>query len=139
VAAHDHCQARDRDKGVLQTARKLAKDVFGKIAPDGEEADHSLQRCTLDQVDSGYSVGFSYDSSPVDNNHRTFDLPVDEAYKLSAAYFWKGARKLDYSLGGTMYFVGEANINQTVQGVRAAGKYDSNYILFLGGTVRYRF
>ena len=26
------------DKGVLQTARKLAKDVFGKIAPDGEDA-----------------------------------------------------------------------------------------------------
>ncbi len=93
----------------------------------------------LDQVDSGYSIGVSYDSSPVDNKHRTFDLPVDEAYKLSAAYFWKGAKSLDYSLGGTMYFVGEANINQTVQGVRAAGKFDSNYILFLGGTVRYRF
>jgi long-chain fatty acid transport protein len=93
----------------------------------------------LDQVDSGYSIGVSYDSSPVDNKHRTFDLPVDEAYKLSAAYFWKGARKLDYSLGGTMYFVGEANIDQTVQGVRSAGKYDSNYLLFLGGTVRYRF
>ena len=93
----------------------------------------------LDQVDSGYAVGFSYDSSPVDNKHRTFDLPVDEAYKLSAAYFWKGANKLDYSLGTTMYFIGNANIDLTVQGVRAAGKFDSNYILFLGGTVRYRF
>jgi len=93
----------------------------------------------LDQVDSGYSVGVSYDSSPVDNKHRTFDLPVDEAYKLSAAYFWKGASKLDYSVGGTMYFIGDANIDLTAQGVRAAGKYDSNYILFLGGTMRYRF
>jgi long-chain fatty acid transport protein len=87
----------------------------------------------------GYTVGFSYDSSPVDNKHRTFDLPVDEAYKLSAAYFWEGAKSLDYSLGGTMYFIGDADIDQTIQGVRAAGKYDSNYILFLGGTVRYRF
>ena len=87
----------------------------------------------------GYSVGVSYDSSPVDNKHRTFDLPVDEAYKLSAAYFWEGTKQLDYSLGGTMYFIGDANIDLTAQGVRAAGKYDSNNILFLGGTVRYRF
>lgn len=93
----------------------------------------------LEQEDSGYSVGFAYDSSPVDNKHRTFDLPVDEAYKLSAAYFWKGARELVFSLGGTMYFIGDANIDQAAQGVRAAGKYDRNNILFLGGTVRYQF
>jgi hypothetical protein len=38
-----------------------------------------------------------------------------------------------------MYFIGDANIDLTAQGVRAAGKYDSNNILFLGGTVRYEF
>jgi long-chain fatty acid transport protein len=32
-----------------------------------------------------YSVGFSYDSSPVRNKDRTIDLPFDETYKLSAA------------------------------------------------------
>ena len=89
--------------------------------------------------DSGYSVGFSYDSSPVDNKHRTFDLPVDEVYKLSASYFWKGSKRLDYSLGSTLYMIGDAKIDLTSQGVRAAGEFDSNYILFLGGTVRYRF
>jgi long-chain fatty acid transport protein len=93
----------------------------------------------LEGEDNGYSVGFSYESSPVDNKHRTFDLPVDEAYKLSAAYFWEGAKELVYSLGGTMYFIGDANIDLTAQGVRAAGKYDRNNILFLGGTVRYEF
>ena len=89
--------------------------------------------------DSGYSVGFSYDSSPVINKHRTFDLPVDETYKLSAAYFWKGSNRLDYSLGTTLYMIGDAKIDLTSQGVRAAGEFDTNYILFLGGTVRYRF
>jgi long-chain fatty acid transport protein len=89
--------------------------------------------------DSGYSVGFSYDSSPVDNKHRTFDLPVDEAYKLSAAYFWKGSRNLDYALGTTLYAIGDAKIDLTSQGVRAAGEFNTNYVLFLGGTVRYRF
>jgi len=88
---------------------------------------------------SGYSVGFSYDSSPVDNEHRTFDLPVDEIYKLSGAYFWKGGKQLDYSLGATLYMIGDAEIDLMAQGVRAAGKFDNNYILFLGGTVRYMF
>lgn len=88
---------------------------------------------------SGYSVGFSYDSSPVDDEHRSFDLPVDEIYKLSGAYFWKGGKQLDYSVGATLYTIGDAEIDVVSQGVRAAGKFDNNYILFLGGTVRYMF
>ena len=87
----------------------------------------------------GYSVGFSYDSSPVKNEHRTFDLPVDEIYKVSASYFWTGNKQLDFSLGSTLYLVGDADIDVTAQGVRAAGKFDKNYVLFLGGTARYTF
>jgi long-chain fatty acid transport protein len=93
----------------------------------------------LDRQESGYSIGFSYDSSPVDDEHRTFDLPVDEIYKLSGAYFWKGGKQLDYSVGATLYTIGDAEIDVVTQGVRAAGKFDNNYILFLGGTVRYMF
>jgi long-chain fatty acid transport protein len=93
----------------------------------------------LDRQENGYSVGFSYDSSPVEDEHRTFDLPVDEIYKLSGAYFWTGGKQLDYSLGATLYMIGDAEVDVVTQGVRAAGKFDNNYILFLGGTVRYRF
>jgi hypothetical protein len=32
--------------------------------------------------------------------------------------------------------VGDADVDQTSQGVCAAGRFDSNYILFAGGTVR---
>jgi long-chain fatty acid transport protein len=87
----------------------------------------------------GFSLGFSYDSSPVKDEHRTFDLPVDEIYKWSASYFAEGSRNLDYSLGGTLYWVGDADIDVTAQGVRAAGEFDTNYIVFVGGTLRYRF
>ena len=93
----------------------------------------------LERQERGYSVGFSYDSSPVEDEHRTFDLPVDEIYKLSGAYFWKGGKQLDYSVGATLYMIGDAEIDVVSQGVRAAGEFDSNYILFLGGTVRYIF
>ena len=55
------------------------------------------------------------------------------------AYFWKGSKQLDYSVGATLYMIGDAEIDVVSQGVRAAGEFDSNYILFLGGTVRYLF
>ncbi len=85
------------------------------------------------------SIGISYESSPVDDQHRTFDLPFEELYKLSFAYAWKGHKDLDFSLGSTVYLVGDAKIDQTEQGVRAKGKFDTNYIVFFGGTARYRF
>lgn len=87
----------------------------------------------------GTSIGISYESSPVNDRHRTLDLPFDELYKLSFAYGWKGQKHLDFSLGGTVYLVGDARIDQTSQGERTVGKYDTNYVLFLGGTARYRF
>ena len=85
------------------------------------------------------SIGFSYESSPVSDSDRTLDLPFDELYKLSFAYAWDGEKNLAFSLGSTLYLVGDASIDQTSQGVRTKGKFDTNYILFLGGTVRYMF
>ena len=87
----------------------------------------------------GYSVGVSYESSPVDDDDRTFDLPVDELYRISASYSWSGVRGLDYSLGGSLTAFGDTEIDNTVQGVRVKGDFDSNYLLFLGGTLRYVF
>jgi len=87
----------------------------------------------------GYSVGFSYDSSPVRNKDRTIDLPFDETYKLSAAYAWKGSKQLDFGLGGTLIYFGEGKVDQTAQGVRFKGKFDTNMALFMGGTLRYVF
>jgi long-chain fatty acid transport protein len=87
----------------------------------------------------GYSVGFSYDSSPVNDKDRTIDLPFDETYKISAAYAWKGSKQLDFALGGTLAYFGEGKVDQTAQGVRFKGKFDTNMSLFMGGTVRYVF
>jgi hypothetical protein len=51
---------------------------------------------------------------------------VGERYKLSAGYFWKGNKLLDFSLGSTLYLVGDADIDVTEQGVQAAGTFDTN-------------
>jgi long-chain fatty acid transport protein len=88
----------------------------------------------------GTSIGFSYDSSPVDDKDRTFDLPFDEIYKLSMSYVWTGNKQLDFSVGGTVYLMGDAKINQTsIDGTQVIGEFDTNNILFIGGTARYRF
>lgn len=87
----------------------------------------------------GYSLGFSYDSSPVEDADRTFDLPFDEIFKFSGSYFFAGSKKLDYAVGGTLYMIGDAAIDQTIQGVRTKGEFDTNLLFFLGGTIRYKF
>jgi long-chain fatty acid transport protein len=90
--------------------------------------------------DHGTSIGFSYDSSPVDDRDRTLDLPFDEIYKLSFAYAWTGDKHLDFSVGGTLYLMGDAEIDQTsIDGTRVAGEFETNNILFVGATARYLF
>lgn len=86
-----------------------------------------------------WSVGVSYDSSPVRDKDRTFDFPVDETWKLSASYSWVTKDGLDFAIGSTLYLVGDAPIDQTSQGVRAAGDFDSNLLWFVGGALRYEF
>ena len=85
------------------------------------------------------SIGVAYESSPVSDKNRTLDLPFEELYKLSFAYAWEGQKNLDFSLGSTVYLIGDAKIDQTSQGVRTKGEYDTNYIVFFGGTARYQF
>jgi len=87
----------------------------------------------------GYSMGFSYDSSPVSDKNRTIDLPFDENYKLSAAQKWDTGKQLDFGLGATLICFGKGKVDQTSQGVRFKGEFDTNMALFLGGTVRYVF
>jgi long-subunit fatty acid transport protein len=87
----------------------------------------------------GYSAGLSYESSPVDDDHRTFDLPVDELYRLSATYSWTGSQRQDFSLGGSLMMFGDTSIDNTVHGVRVECDFDSNYVLILGGTLGFVF
>ncbi len=86
-----------------------------------------------------FTMGIKYDSSPVDDANRTFDLPFDETWTISASYVRAGKGKIDYAIGGSLLYSGDADIDQTSQGVRVVGDFDSNWILFLGGTLRYRF
>jgi len=85
------------------------------------------------------TVGASYVSSPVDDDDRAFDLPFDESYRFAASYVWNPSPELQYSLGGQLMLFGDAPVDQTVQGVRAAGDFDENYIIAVTGSLTYRF
>jgi len=85
------------------------------------------------------SLGLSYESSPVRDEDRTFDLPVDAMYKVSGSVGWKHSSRLDFFLGATLYLVDDAPVTATAQGTTVSGRYDANTILFLSGTLRYRF
>ena len=48
-------------------------------------------------------------------------------------------KKFSYALGASVMYVGDGKVDQTAQGVRFKGEFDTNLILSLGGTVRYSF
>ena len=41
--------------------------------------------------------------------------------------------------GASIMYAGDAEVDQTAQGVRFKGEFDTNLVYFLGGTVRYTF
>jgi hypothetical protein len=51
----------------------------------------------------------------------------------------KPGKNIDYGIGATAIFAGDAEVDQTSQGVRFAGKFDTNVLLILGATMTYRF
>ena len=84
------------------------------------------------------AFGASYDSSPVDTENRTVDLPTDEQFRLSFAY-GRDRGKSGWAVGATWLWMGEGRVDTTAQGVRYAGEFKDNSILFVGATYLRRF
>jgi hypothetical protein len=49
------------------------------------------------------------------------------------------SKTLTYSLGGAVVFSGDADVDQTSQGVRFKGDFDTNVAFVLGGSLQWRF
>jgi long-chain fatty acid transport protein len=86
-----------------------------------------------------YFLGASYDSSPVSDKNRTFDLALDEQFRISGAWHRPSKHGLNFALSTSLVYLGKGKVDQTSQGVRTKGEFDSNWSLFLGGTLRYEF
>jgi long-chain fatty acid transport protein len=84
-------------------------------------------------------MGISYDSSPVSNHDRTADLPLDEQFRVAAAYAKDNPIGLSYNLSTSYVYFGEGKMDQTAQGERFKGEFDTNYLVFVAASVLYRF
>ncbi|MGI9329765.1 MAG: OmpP1/FadL family transporter [Gammaproteobacteria bacterium] len=89
------------------------------------------------KANSGWLFGVGYESSPVNNSNRTIDLPFDENWKFSTAYFNQGNKKYSWSLAGQVQVFGDAETDQTIQGARFSGEFKDFYVVFLTGTLRF--
>jgi long-subunit fatty acid transport protein len=85
------------------------------------------------------AMGISYDSSPVSNNDRTTDLPIDEQIRIAAAYGKVNPIGLSYSFSTSYVYFGEGKMDQTAQGERFKGEFDTNYLVFIAASINYKF
>jgi long-chain fatty acid transport protein len=85
------------------------------------------------------SAGVSYDTSPVDDKDRTIDLPLDEQLKFSVGYATRGESKWGHAISASALWLGDGEVDQTAQGVRFKGEFDSNWLFIIGANLQYRF
>lgn len=85
-----------------------------------------------------YSFGIGYDSSPVDDEDRTFDLPVDEQLRLAFAWGRKVDEQSHWAIATEYIWMGDNKIDQTAQGVRVKGDFDA-YMIIVGANYERRF
>jgi long-chain fatty acid transport protein len=62
------------------------------------------------------TTGVAYDSSPVDDEDRTADLPAGEQVKFGISYGKKGRGNIDYAVGFSYIWLGSGKIDQVAQG-----------------------
>ena len=86
-----------------------------------------------------FSGGLAYTSSVVDDEDRTIDLPLDEAFAVSLAASRNENQNLTYGVGLSVLIGGDADVDQTAQGVRFAGDFSTNIAVAVGATVQWRF
>lgn len=85
------------------------------------------------------NLGLSYDTSPVDDRDRTIDMPLDSILALSLGFAHNASKSLTYGIGGSILINGDAPVDQTTQDVRFTGKFDTNIVFLVGGSVQWRF
>ncbi len=122
-----------------ENSMKFQNGAVVKSDRNWDDTWHAGVAAAHQRGNSTWSLGVSYDSSPVKDRDRTFDFPVDETWKLSASYTVEHKDGLNFSLGSSLLMVGDASIDQTAQGVRVTGDYKSNLLWLVGGSLRYDF
>lgn len=88
-----------------------------------------------------WSVGLGYDSSAVDDQDRTVDNPMGEAWRLATGVNYKVDEGLDLHLAYTLVWLGDMEVDQTKRrsGTTLSGSYENSALHIIGGGATWRF
>ncbi|MFQ5645072.1 MAG: OmpP1/FadL family transporter [Thiogranum sp.] len=86
-------------------------------------------------------AGFAYDSSPVDNDDRTIDLPLDRQYRYALGAQYQYSKDLTLGSAFEILDAGDAKVNQTGGPLKGdlKGEFDTNTIYIFNVTASWRF
>ncbi|GHS80426.1 fatty acid transporter [Pseudomonas sp. PAGU 2196] len=88
-----------------------------------------------------WSAGLGYDSSAVDDDDRTVDNPMGEAWRLATGVNYAVDEGLDLHLAYTLVWLGDMDINQTKSrsGTTLSGSYNNSALHIIGAGATWRF
>lgn len=88
-----------------------------------------------------WSVGLGYDSSAVDDEDRTVDNPMGEAWRLATGVNYTVDEGLDLHLAYTLVWLGDMDVDQTKSrsDTTLSGSYDNSALHIIGGGATWRF
>lgn len=88
-----------------------------------------------------WSMGVGYDSSAVDDEDRTVDNPMAEAWRLATGINYAVDDGLDLHLAYTLVWLGDMEVDQSKRrtGDTLSGSYDNTALHILGGGAVWRF
>ncbi|MCO7631251.1 OmpP1/FadL family transporter [Pseudomonas guariconensis] len=88
-----------------------------------------------------WSLGLGYDSSAVDDDDRTVDNPMGEAWRLATGINYQVDEGLDLHLAYTLIWLGDMDVEQTKarSGNTLSGSYDNSALHIIGGGATWRF
>ncbi len=100
----------------------------------------SVWACSMTWVKIIISVRVWLTTPPaVDDEDRTIDLPLDEQLKFSVGYAKRGESKWGHAISASALWLGDGEVDQTAQGARFKGEFDSNWLFIIGANLQYRF
>jgi long-chain fatty acid transport protein len=92
-------------------------------------------------LNGGASVRIAYDSSPVDDDDRTIDLPLDRQIRVGLGAEYEKRKDLVLGFGYVYLDAGDATVNQADDPLTGdiKGEFERNAVHFLNVNARWRF
>ncbi|MBB2493538.1 OmpP1/FadL family transporter [Aquipseudomonas ullengensis] len=88
-----------------------------------------------------WNMGVGYDSSAVEDDDRTVDNPMNEAWRLATGFNYELEEGLDLTMSYTLIWLGDMDVQQTKSrsGGSVSGEYANSALHVLGGGMIWRF